>query len=264
MICLGFTRPPEYLEKSIRLAESMGFSVRAAPSLIRIPAPESEFIEIFKRVDRRNFYAVVFNSSAAVKECLKRLGEDFVSACTGAIIAAIGPETKNALENVGISVDIVPEIYSSEGLVDIVGTSALGKKILLIRSDAGSDVLEKGLGDYGAETVTFEAYHLEPFGICEETEALVSDLYAGKLNVMAFTSPLSAKVFYGHMCNILGDDAASKCLCRQFVAVIGHPTANAVRSLGKEPDLISGRATFADMLEDVRLRLFPVYDDGKV
>ena len=48
MICLGFTRPPEYLEGSIRLAESMGFSVRAAPSLIRIPAPENEFIEIFK------------------------------------------------------------------------------------------------------------------------------------------------------------------------------------------------------------------------
>lgn len=255
MISLGFTRPPEYLEESVRLAESMGFSVTAAPSLTRVPAPKAEFDDIFGRIRRGEFHLVMFSSSAAVNICGKMLGEAFASACGKTVTAVIGPETGRALENAGLSASIMPEIYSSDGLLDTLGASVRGKKVLLIRSDAGSEVLDKGLRGLGAEPVTFKAYHLEPFGMCERTEFLISSLCAGKLDAMAFSSPLSAKAFYGHMRSAVGEEAALEHMHDQFVAVIGHPTADAVRSLGKEPDLISGDATFPDMLRDIKLSL---------
>ena len=263
MISLGFTRPPEYLDESIRLAGSMGFSVTAAPSLTRIPAPEAEFYKIFERIEHGEFSVIMFSSSAAVNICRKMLDRRFTSACRNTEIAVIGPETKRALENAGLSADIMPEIYSSDGLLNTLGTSVRGRKILLIRSDAGSDILDRGLRGLGAEPETFRAYHLEPCRMCEKTKILISAFCTGELDAMAFSSPLSAKTFYGHMCNVAGEETASKCIRNRFVAVIGHPTADAVRSLGKEPDLISCNATFPDMLRDIKLSLSAGMKDAR-
>ena len=73
-------------------------------------------------------------------------------------IAAIGPATKQAIEDRGIKVHIVPKKYVAESVVDSLRGKVKGKRVLLARAKVARDVIPRELRKLGAEVDVIEAY----------------------------------------------------------------------------------------------------------
>src|SRR6056297_912751 len=110
-----------------------------------------------------------------------------------ATVCAIGPATADALRDAGYPVDVVPEEYTSSGLVDaLVERGIDGARVEVARSDHGSAVLLEGLVAAGAdvhETVLYRLVRPPAAGDSAERAA------AGRLDGALFTSSLTVEHF---------------------------------------------------------------------
>ncbi|MFP4625337.1 MAG: uroporphyrinogen-III synthase [Natronomonas sp.] len=159
----------------------------------------------------------------------------------GGEIVAIGDPTAEALEAAGYSVDVVPEEFSSSGVVDALSADAQGSKIEVARSDHGSTVLTDGLealGSYVHETVLYRLLRPESAGDSTELAA------EGKLDAACFTSSLTVEHFLAAATERGVHEAALDGLNRGVVGVIGEPTRQTAASEGIEVDIVPEEATF--------------------
>jgi len=67
-----------------------------------------------------------------------------------ATVCAIGESTAGALREAGYAVDVVPEEFSSSGLVEALAGEVAGARVEVARSDHGYAVLTDGLEAAGA------------------------------------------------------------------------------------------------------------------
>ncbi len=65
-------------------------------------------------------------------------------------VAAIGPATKKAIEKRGIRVNVVPEEYVAESVVESLRHQVAGKRVLLARARVARDVIPRELRKLGA------------------------------------------------------------------------------------------------------------------
>ena len=73
-------------------------------------------------------------------------------------VAAIGPVTKKAIEKRGIKVNVVPEEYVAESVVESLRDQVEGKRVLLARARVARDVIPRELRKLGAKVDVVEAY----------------------------------------------------------------------------------------------------------
>ncbi|MXR42810.1 uroporphyrinogen-III synthase [Halobaculum sp. WSA2] len=177
-----------------------------------------------------------------------RDGVDTVERATPAI-ACIGSSTADAVREAGWPVDLIPEEYSSTGLVaafDALGVD--GVRIEVARSDHGSHVLLDGLRDAGAtvhETVLYELVRPEGSGDSAEAAA------RGDLAGACFTSSLTVDHFLDAAEERGVRDGALAGLDDAVVGCIGHPTRETAESHGVTVDVVPAEATFEALAESV-------------
>jgi uroporphyrinogen-III synthase len=172
----------------------------------------------------------------------------------GATVCAIGDPTAEALEAAGVEVDLVPETYSSTGLVDALGGRADvdGARVEVARSDHGSQVLLDGLDDVGAyhhETVLYRL--VRPEGSGESTELAA----AGELAAALFTSSLTVEHFLAAAEERGVRREALAGLEGAVVGAIGEPTRETAEGLGIPVDVVPAEATFEALARAVVERL---------
>ena len=193
---------------------------------------------------------VIFTSATAAEECGR--SHLFQRSMKDARIISIGSGTAAALEHLGVAAGEIPSEYSSEGIVEHLRGSVAGKRVIVIRSDHGSQVLSQGLTPMGADVIEFAAYSLKP----ADPRGLEEMLDAGRLgriDVFAFTSPLTVRSFV--------DAAENKAIDlegmfgKATVAAIGVPTADMLTSLGINVDVMPESATFEEMLFAIKRRI---------
>ena len=73
-------------------------------------------------------------------------------------IAAIGPATKKAIEQRGVTVHVVPKEYVAESVVRSLKSRVKGKRVLLVRAKVARDVIPTELRKAGAHVDVVEAY----------------------------------------------------------------------------------------------------------
>lgn len=73
-------------------------------------------------------------------------------------IAAIGPATRKAIEKHGLKVNVVPEEYVAESVVEALRNKVAGKRVLLARARVARDVIPRELRKLGAKVDVVEAY----------------------------------------------------------------------------------------------------------
>ncbi|MFC3959586.1 uroporphyrinogen-III synthase [Halovivax cerinus] len=171
-----------------------------------------------------------------------------------ATICAIGPATADALEAAGYSVDVVPDEYTSSGLVEaLVAEPALdGASIEVARSDHGSQVLTDGLAAAGADVHETILYRLvRPDGSGESAD-LAAD---GDLDAACFTSSLTVEHFLAAADERGVGAAARDALDEIVVGVIGEPTAETARDRGIDVDVVASEATFEALARETVARL---------
>ncbi len=109
---------------------------------------------------------ILFMSSNAVEfiaEGLRSRGLEPNVVNDKAYIVAVGPSTRDELLNNGIRVDLMPNKYSSYGIVEMFkGMECYGKSILIPRSNKGSNILVEGLGALGMHVHEEYIYKIVP------------------------------------------------------------------------------------------------------
>jgi uroporphyrinogen-III synthase len=163
-------------------------------------------------------------------------------------VHAIGPKTADALRAAGYDVCVVPEVYSSSGLVRALRDRVAGERVEVARSDHGSPVLLDGLREAGADVTETVLYRLtRPPGAGESAERAAQGDLAGA----CFTSSLTVEHFLAAADErgVRADAVAG--LSAAVVGAIGEPTAETARDHGLSVDVVPDEATFAALARAV-------------
>jgi uroporphyrinogen-III synthase len=167
-------------------------------------------------------------------------------------VCAIGKTTADALRAAGYSVDMVPDTYSSEGLVDSLAPEVDGARIEVARSDHGSQVLLDGLeaaGAYVHETILYRL--VRPDGAGESAESAAQ----GTLDAVLFTSSLTVEHFLAAAEERNVREAAIDGLETAVVGAIGDPTKETAENAGITVEVVPDEAEFEQLARAVSERL---------
>jgi uroporphyrinogen-III synthase len=167
-------------------------------------------------------------------------------------LCAIGASTADALREHGYGVDVVPETYSSAGLVEALRDSVEGTRVEVARSDHGSDVLLDGLNEVGAYVHETVLYRLtRPPGAGESCERAAN----GALDGALFSSSLTVEHFLAAAAERGVREAAVAGLNGAVVGAIGRPTADRAAESGVEVDVVPDEADFETLAREVVARI---------
>lgn len=172
----------------------------------------------------------------------------------GTQLVAIGPATADAAEAAGFDVDLVPEEYTSTGLVEALADSVDGKRVEIPRSDHGSPILIQGLTDAGAyvhETVLYELV------IPDGAGASVTLAADGALDGALFTSSLTVEHFLSVAADRDVEAEVRDGLESAVVGAIGSPTAETAAAAGITVDIVPKSADFEALARAVTGELEP-------
>ncbi|WP_226039937.1 uroporphyrinogen-III synthase [Natrinema sp. DC36] len=175
----------------------------------------------------------------------------------GETVCAIGPATADALREEGYAVDIVPEEFTSSGLVAALEREVDGARVEVARSDHGSPVLLEGLEDAGASVHETVLYRLVRPGGSGESAELAAE---GELDAVCFTSSLTVEHFLAAAAEKGIREAAVTGLADATVGVIGEPTAETAEEQGIDVDVVPDEATF-DALAHETVTATPVREE---
>ena len=167
---------------------------------------KNEFLRALAKISQYDW--VVFTSSNGVSiffEALRSLGKD-ARVFGSNKIAAIGSETAAKLAEFGIKADFVPSVFTGRELGrQLIGlTNLRGKKILLLRSQLGSNELVEVLRQAEAEVLNVPVYAVveqkAPAACLVPGKTrggwLIEKINKGKVDWLTFASPSSARMFF--------------------------------------------------------------------
>jgi uroporphyrinogen-III synthase len=163
-------------------------------------------------------------------------------------VCAIGSSTAQALREAGYEVEVVPEQYSSTGLVETLAGRVDGARIEVARSDHGSAVLLDGLEDAGAyvhETVLYRLVRPEGAGSSADLAA------RGQLAGACFTASMTVENFLASADERGIRPPAIAGLNDAVVGCIGEPTRERAERAGIEVDVVPEVASFEALAEAV-------------
>ncbi len=187
---------------------------------------------------------VVFTSVNGVEHVWRRLPDALTARhpLGRARVAAIGRATAEALAERGVHVDLVPEHFVAESLLEALrGESVAGQRFLLPRAALAREMLREGLLAAGAEVTEVHAYDTESGK--PDAEALRA-LESG-VDALTFTSSSTVRNFVER----LGVAPVQAMTRRATVAAIGPITAQTARELGLRVDLVAREYTIEGLLE---------------
>lgn len=176
---------------------------------------------------------VVFTSANAVRRfCAQLSGETDLGPVR---VAVIGSGTSAAATGAGLEVDLVPERFIAEGLLDVFPSPAPGGgRVLLPRAEVARDVLPDGLREKGWTVEVVPAYRTVPAVVDDSVRETVA-----RADAVCFASASSVSAFV----DAYGADVPS------VVAAIGPITAGRVRDLGLDVAIQPDEHTIAAMVE---------------
>ena len=214
---------------------------------------EIPFIEIrkprsYKRLDaalkKLNEYDwLILTSANGVEAMWQRLGKLRLTKKQLAHlkIAAIGPATKKAIEKRGIKVNVVPEEYVAESVVESLRDQVAGKRMLLARAKVARDVIPRELRKLGAKIDVAEAYEtVIPQSSRARLRAILKDSKRCP-DVITFTSSSTVRNFVA----LLGKNPR---LAGIRFASIGPVTSSTLRELGLPVDVEATEYTIPGLI----------------
>jgi uroporphyrinogen III methyltransferase / synthase len=242
---------PKKLAELASGIESMGGNALSLP-VIEVHAtddmrPLDEALASLKK------YAwIIFTSAYGVRYFFQRLRQTGIKLPPENMprICAIGPATAREVHESGYSVELIPEKYVAEGLIEALekyhgGLQALaGRRVLIPRAEAAREVLPEALTAAGIRVDAVPCYQTVR---AEPDPEILQQLRNQKPDMLVFTSSSAIKSFI----DILGKDAGVRMLQESAVAVLGPITGDTAASFGKSADIVPRENTIASLLEAI-------------
>jgi len=243
------TRPQPKADEMANLIREMNGEPIIFPT-IAIEPPESwqavdAAIQILSDYDW-----IVFSSVNGVKYFTARIREiSELSKLQALNIVAVGSKTASALEERKIRVDIIPEHFSADGIIDYFSDKDIGgKRFMHITGNKGRTTLQNGLGSLGADVSRLETYR----NVSPDSEAvseIIPRLRNGSVDYLTFTSPSTFDNFYEMLSELI--DSPEELINQSTIAVIGPVTAKAIESAGFSVAVVPEEYTIEQMLQSI-------------
>src|SRR5581483_5169386 len=178
---------------------------------------------------------VTFTSANAVTRFFSALGDVGADtrALAGTRVAAIGPGTADALAAAGIRVDLVPERFVAESLLEAFPDGP--GRVLLPRAAVARDALPAGLSERGFTVDVVEAYRTAIGQPVPEALAAAATAHA-----VTFTSSSTVTNYLA----VAGDVPVPP-----VVACIGPITADTARAAGLTVDVVAAEHTIEGLVQ---------------
>lgn len=189
---VAITRPQDRAKKACEIVEELGGSAILAPTLDLQPVNTDSLKNLVE--NKNSFDWIVFTSPTTINS-LDMFYPDFFNdlKCK---IAVIGNKTGSLLTKRGINVDLMPEDFTAEGLIEeFTNQNIREKKIGIPRTASARDTLPKGLEALNNEVTLAEAYKsLFPMDD-ESVKKLIEKIENKEIDAITFTSPLTVHNF---------------------------------------------------------------------
>ncbi len=168
-------------------------------------------------------------------------------------VAAIGPATKKAIEKRGVKVNVVPEEYVAESVVESLRDQVSGKRVLLARAKVARDVIPRELRGLGAVVDVVEAYEtMVPESSRTRLRTNLKDAKR-RPHVITFTSSSTVRNFVA----LLGKNMwrgrprprKAKCIRRHPFRFNRPVTSSTLRELGLPVDIEAKEYTIPGLIK---------------
>jgi uroporphyrinogen-III synthase len=207
--------------------EQQGAEVLLLPTIETAP-PESYALLDEALRDAERFAWLVVTSANAARVIGERLRELVLPIGSLAHLhgAAVGPSTAEALRELGVAVDVMPERYVGEALAEALANRVGGQRVLLVRAAAARDVVPDALTAAGASVTVVDAYRtVVPVDALERAKTIFG--VTSLPDAVVFTSGSTVM----HLLDVLRD--AGLAFPTQVACVsIGPVTSTALRDAG--------------------------------
>ena len=225
--------------------EWLGAFVIEQPS-IQITAPDdySPLDSVLHKLD--SYDIIIFTSANAVRRFLDRLwtsGRD-IRSIGNAKIVAIGPKTAQAIEDLKIRVNQMPDEFRAEGLIALLNGEVSGKKILIPRAQTARMVLVDELKRMGAEVNVVPVYKTIRAEVRQDMLPYLKD----GVDIAVFTSSSTVTNFF----DMFGENAFTM-LEHADIACIGPITAKTVHDMGLEVRIQPASYTIEALIQEMIL-----------
>ena len=228
----------------LRMLERKGAEVLEFPAL-RV-APPTDYGPMDRAIRQlKSFEWTIFSGSNCVVNFFERLNTLGLgkAAITGTRIGAIGHGAYSALKKEGIDVDYVPKVHTAEGVAEGLG-DIYGSNFLLVRVEGASRGLPERLRNLGAGVSEVAGYRM----LVEASGKTAEKVFGQKLHVLALANPTAVR-FLVKATDELGIDLQVR-FKGVTIAAVGPATAEAARSHGLTPDMVS-KGHIADLAESL-------------
>ncbi len=218
-------------------------------------APPSDWHEVDLALQElANFDWVIFTSAVGARNFAERLNVLGLRLPEGRpLVAAVGPATRQALEDHSIPVSFVPSRYLTEQLGSELPRVESGKgSLLVLRSDIADKRMLQVLEQRGFEVEEHAIYITR---IQRSARGLDPEL--GEADAILFASPSGVEGFVSQV-----GEARMKSLRKKLAACIGPVTAKAAREHGFSRVITPEVHTFEALLAELQKELPVVMENA--
>ena len=240
------TRAKKQASYLVNLLEEQGAEVIEFPMIDIVP-PQN-WNDVDRAIEMLHIYNwIIFTSVNGVEFFFKRLRETKkdIRELKGINIATIGEKTAKAVENYGLTVNMLPDEYKAEGIIESFEKSDIkGKKILIPRAKDAREILPHELQKKGAEihvVTVYETKKPEP----EKVKEIKEMLNRGAIDVVTFASSGTVRNFLSII------PKYKELLLKSTIACIGPITAKPLRDIGIEPQIICNKYTIEELVREI-------------
>ncbi len=248
---IAITRPIERSKYAVDIVKQFGGVPLVVPTLELKLTCTPSLMKLCKNINSLDW--LILTSPASIDSIFKFCPDFKEKLKPECKIAVIGPKTGDSIESKGLNVEMMPDEYTAEGLLDsFKDYDVKGKNMGIPRTLSARKVLPDELISRGANVIVAEAYQ----SVIPEETSLINDLInkiiKKEISAITFTSPLTVENLF----NIAGKKQKmdlKNILSKEYVlvAAIGPITGKKLHEYGIDA-LIPEKYTVRDMM----LKLF--------
>ncbi|MCW4015950.1 MAG: uroporphyrinogen-III synthase [Candidatus Bathyarchaeota archaeon] len=254
---VAITRPHDQAEQTGSLIKRYGAKPYFIPSIQIKPICDSSAVKNFvNELETNQITYILFMSINGVRHllgCAEKLGlsSQLKDNLNRTIVMAVGPKTAQELTNSDITVGLVPEKYSSTGIIQCLKQRDVSNSLIYIpRTSGAAPDLANKLSNLGA--TVHELYVYESLLPTDKdlNKKFLKDLKQGLIDAIIFGSSLSAKNLFTMLEPLISKNKLRNILNKKLTIVaIGPVTAKTLLEMDLKVDVTPKTYLFEDALK---------------
>ncbi|WP_295114677.1 uroporphyrinogen-III synthase [uncultured Methanobrevibacter sp.] len=212
---VAITRPKDRAKKACEIVEKLGGSAILAPTLDLEPVNSASLKELVERKDELDW--IIFTSPTTIVS-LNKFHPEFLKSIN-CKLAVIGNKTGKLAEKNGLTVDLMPEDFTAEGLIEEFKKREITNQTIGIpRTASARPILPEELEKLGNEVILAEAYK-SLFPMDEQAiKELIAKIENKEIDAITFTSPLTVENFFEiaddkqNLAKLINDNLLTVCI----------------------------------------------------